>query len=108
MELKNLTFEVCGESHRELWLWLSEHPEKSKQDWPRWEENGGDVPVICAYCFPCYASSDCYHCPVFTVLHCTKAEYGEWLEEKSPSERSRLARIIAEKPWIYRRTDGTF
>ncbi len=40
--------------HYELWDWLERNPEKTKEDWPRWESNGGDVPDVDAHCFYCH------------------------------------------------------
>jgi len=37
--MPQLTFEECKKAHVEIWKWLSENPEKAKQEWPGWEDN---------------------------------------------------------------------
>ena len=45
-------------AHKEMWTWLSENPEKEKDDWPGWESNGGEYPFAAFWCFACqYALS---------------------------------------------------
>lgn len=39
--------------HKEMWQWLSNHPDKHKRDWPRWKRNGGNIENISSYCFGC-------------------------------------------------------
>ena len=42
------------ELHEKLWLdWLAKDPKRAKSDWPRWKDNGGDIPENSFYCFPC-------------------------------------------------------
>lgn len=40
-------------NHIFMWLWLSENPEKDKEDWPEWQHNGGAVKTVCNLCFAC-------------------------------------------------------
>lgn len=42
--------------HVELWNWLAENPEKSKDDWPRWEFNRGTIKEAENLCFACEAA----------------------------------------------------
>ena len=42
-------------AHRELWDWLSKNPDVPKENWPKWEENGGEYQEETGhYCFACY------------------------------------------------------
>jgi len=41
----------------EWWKWLAKNPTKDKEDWPRLEIHGGDVPRMFAYC-PCCEYKD--------------------------------------------------
>jgi len=46
------------ELHYELWDWLLKNPCKMKCLWPRWQSNGGDVPLIADCCFACEVAGD--------------------------------------------------
>lgn len=37
----------------ELWSWFTANPDKEKEEWPRWERNGGDIPAVPNDCFCC-------------------------------------------------------
>lgn len=105
--------------HRALWIWLSKHPTKEKEDWPGWIFNGGNVTIIKVNCFMCEAAEG--HCCVercllswgnprvkcisgCCVLRTTKNEYDElgifarWCETSDPKKRSQLAYAIAHLP----------
>lgn len=48
-KLTNLeTLKVC----RELWVWISEHPDREKYEWPGWQKYAYDV-----NCCPCCAKA---------------------------------------------------
>lgn len=70
--MSKYTTEQLRDWHRDLWRWLSEHPEKEKREWPGWTEmamvkdehrpsiwagRGGTytirIPLIPNYCFAC-------------------------------------------------------
>lgn len=59
-------------AHKALWNWLAENPDKVKDDWPEWEENGGSILYIHNDCFACeYATrtkpnwtQKCPYCPL--------------------------------------------
>lgn len=100
-------------AHRDLWLWLSENPERWKADWPGWKTYR-NPPV--SFCFACQYTVDvsqhyglrqsirCCFCPLDwpgkrCVFGTSTGLYDLW-SESSPSShvRSKLARDIAELP----------
>ena len=85
-------------SHKDLWMWLSEHPIACKRDWPGWEKYYCTI----GHCFACeYALAkwigdrkqhpSCYYCP-FEIMdkestdnkcswnygNCLKGLYADW------------------------------
>ena len=46
--IKRKTLLLCIE----LWTWIKENPLRNTSDWPRYAENGGDVPAMASSC-PC-------------------------------------------------------
>jgi len=49
--------------HYELWDWLSKNPEKHKNHFPKWKQNGGKWKHIKQYCFLCKLhNGDCNKC----------------------------------------------
>ena len=98
--------------HRELWQWLADNPGMQKDDWPRWEINGGNVIFAYNDCFACnYASTenslvlyrdiDCDSCPLgWTKEYCCDegAEFDQWDFTLDPQERTRLALLIKDLP----------
>ena len=112
-----LTKKLMKELHTELWLWLAENPKKEKNDWPRWEENGGDIPKMEAECFACeYAARHGKRpgfccCPLDfpdwkqangTVQKCLGGLFDKW-DMAIGKARSALAKQIAELPIRKRR-----
>ena len=101
-------------AHKALWNWLAENPDKNKEDWPEWEENGGERPRILCGCFACesVARKGCdsgSRCPLEWPIHnnmgFTSCIYGGLFEQwgdaiiSSPAQlRSDLARQIANLP----------
>ena len=56
--------ETVKSLHQELWKWIKNNPSKNKEDWPRWKQNGGDVPRVLSHCFYCeYDNEGCDECP---------------------------------------------
>lgn len=60
-------FEELKQKHYELWDWLSKHPDKSKDDWFKLDENRG-LDINCN-CFACYfddmcGENNCAYCPI--------------------------------------------
>lgn len=93
--------------HRELWQWLADNPGKDKDDWPRWERNSGDVPMVFTACFACDVSpSYCNECPLEWpenysgeyVCDDTGGLWSQWEYAESPQERTRLAIAIKDLP----------
>lgn len=94
--------------HKELWNWLAENPQQRKDDWPRWEKNGGDIEYISSYCFACeYVDSlkqNCEACPLVWPDGCKcctddGALYDQWdSAECNFKLRSELALQIANLP----------
>jgi len=39
--------------HKKLWTWLLHNKDKDKYAWPDWKHNGGRIPMIPSFCFPC-------------------------------------------------------
>ena len=97
-------------AHKEMWTWLSENPEKEKDDWPGWEWNGGaydmDEPE---HCFACLyveeisgAKDDsCSYCPLKfpEPCYCWNSLFRQWGHyNKKLDLRSSLALQIANLP----------
>lgn len=40
-------------NHKRMWQWLAENPGKEKDEWPKWEFNGGHIPEALNDCFAC-------------------------------------------------------
>ena len=87
-------------AHKALWSWLSKHPEMGKEDWPGWENNGGNVRnnifdcLACEYVgttvtedgYTCAGCSDKNKCPLIwpcktNQLPCLESFYAEWDEQ---------------------------
>lgn len=71
----SLTVEDTLVYNIELWKWLVANPENRKVDWPKWENNGGDLEEVESSCFCCefarqeynrggYEGRVCNYCPV--------------------------------------------
>ena len=102
------TFEINGvtktlhEWHMELWNWLADNPDKSKEDWM--------VIVKCSFderplhnCFACeYDHSSCENCPFSeNIIGCFDDDglYSKWYHETNLQQRSEYSRQIANLPW---------
>lgn len=100
-------------AHRDLWLWLSENPERWKEDWPGWKSYR-NIPY--QLCFACQYTVDviqhyslqrkigCDLCPLEwpgkrCIFGTSIGLYDIW-SESSPSShvRRKTARDIAELP----------
>jgi len=96
------------ELHREMWTWLAENPDKCKNEWPEWQENGGSAPYAISSCFACEECSYvCIACmldwgiAVYDGCYCEKNErspYHNWLREKDSTIKSHLANVISKLP----------
>jgi hypothetical protein len=109
--------------HVALWDWLSKNPEKQKDEWPEWDENGGEIEVVESYCFACssatnqwvnYFNNDsdalrgtntCDWCPLvlseMDAVHpsnCLGGWFHIWLSTKSLSNRIAFAEKIRDFP----------
>lgn len=91
--------------HRQLWQWLADNPEKDKEDWVRWEFNGGDVGNVSSRCFACDYACGCgtgKGCPLeWSLGSCIEndeSEYDLWRDSENLQERTRLALLIKELP----------
>lgn len=106
MKRKLLTQKEAVALCRELWVWLSHHGTKDKDDWPRWERNGGDVRECDCDCPLCeynkthgrrYCNDNCLL--VWNLSHCLSSEFGAWNRaEGNHSEHRRIAKVIANLP----------
>ena len=101
-------------NHKEMWLWLSRHPNEPKSAWPKWEDNGGTVVKPENMCFACSATPldddydydakflNCEHCVLVwgndRRKTCNDAEFGEWKLEEDLKKKSELALRIANLP----------
>ena len=119
-EVKNITlspefdfsdWETVHSLHQELWEWLEYHTNCTKEDWPRWKENGGDVPSVENYCFYCeytkYVSRhgvrDCQVCPgdwkvkgTVDLPPCVRGAFGIWEDSVNEDVIRKAARIIKD------------
>ncbi len=93
-------------AHKEMWTWLSENPEKEKDNWPGWEWNGGVIDTTVNLCFACdYCYTACFSCPLLwpkvkgegRVCH-TGGLYRKWKTCENLKSRSSLALQIANLP----------
>ena len=51
--------------HKELWNWLSENPDKTKEDWPGWKinEHMDNNCFLCGY-VDMVVGGGCFDCPI--------------------------------------------
>ncbi len=95
--------------HRSLWKWLSEHPEKEKDAWPRWKMHK-EIQTVHASCFACASQRGCDDCPINWGINengerniCymnPNTLYKKW-QRAYDKERSDYARQIAKLKWNY-------
>ena len=103
-------------NHVKLWLWLSENPALSKQDWPEWKSNGGSIKNASLDCMACrYVKwkvkmlGDCMsanYCSLYCPLiwpdnkNCCSADglYTDWCREKDLDAKSKLALRMSKLP----------
>lgn len=95
---------------RALWRWLSDNPEKGKEDWPEWEGNGGTVIEdfwscpLCRYALnKCsgYVYERCKLCLIewdFKTCCSNGALFSRWKKTKTLKTRAKLAKQISELP----------
>ncbi|MFB3926756.1 MAG: hypothetical protein ACE14T_11950 [Syntrophales bacterium] len=96
-----LTFENAHKYHVELWNWLAETGSRGKDDWPRWDFNGGDMSDIESLCFACeFCNDECGNCPIeWGGNDCMQGGlYVEWLHADE-KKRTELAAQIRDLPW---------
>lgn len=95
----------------QMWTWLSKHPSKDKQEWPRWEVLKKDMPYYCPCCnYAQWAmlgeAKSCLFCPLFgfwpSNTHCAEGNspYAGWrntgrMTERDRTMRSKYAKDIA-------------
>ena len=96
-------------NHKKLWNWLAENPDKNKEDWPEWAENGGNVSSYRSpFCLACESVNsvnnderDCDLCPLIWPPNSygdrvCDGKNGLWLVwdgfGKSESEEDRIIR----------------
>ena len=101
-------FETVKKLHREMWQWLEDNPTKNKEEWPRWESNGGDVPDADNECFLCEytfrVKSDGLNCAEVCPANwladespengCVDTLFGAWLYASADLTRRRIAKAI--------------
>lgn len=70
-----------------LWRWLAVNPDKMKEDWPAWKQNGGNVPMmnnacpLCEYTGFGFNFDGCQNCPVaWPGLRCESGEDSPWMK----------------------------
>jgi hypothetical protein len=109
MSKKKMTLDEAKELHYQLWDWLYQTGCNEKEEWPEWEENGGKIRGVEAYCFVCEMTKTCETCPVDWVLtkRCCEAEWAGdksgyftlWCTALSTKLRKKYAKIIRDLPW---------
>lgn len=103
----------CISEHREMWLWLSENPDKEKRDWPGWKyhnDNNFD-PTKHQHCFLCgyvsvaYEEESCHACPLDWGISESCEDgigqstyYEKYCDAKMHTHRAKYAKIIANLP----------
>ena len=104
LEIKEPVFDHSA--HKELWEWLSRHPDKNKTDWPGWDYNEGFYSCL-EECFACeYANSFgknfmCSRCPLIWPGELLCKDYGlfyRYMNTRNKSEKTELAKQIANLP----------
>ena len=93
-------------SHKKLWNWLAENPDKEKRDWPEWKENGGEIKRATSLCFACdYVEHNCLsccECPLDWPFQkdlmkiCSQSLFGVWTRHSKDS--AEVALQIANLP----------
>ena len=103
------------ELHRELWDWLYHNPDKGKEDWPKWDFNGGEHEKVKSNCFLCEYTGDSYGPTVDDCLSSCPLEwpggtctfnstseiiplYDAWSDARSLKLRTKLAKKIRDLP----------
>lgn len=108
--------------HKELWIWLSENPDKFKWYWPKWNEiDPNQLVMDKCYCFACYELSlkkhtnNCEDCPLDwgkdnegnqISCVCSESLYNKLFSMGiSNKERAKRCIKIANLPWSYKRKE---
>ena len=95
-----MTKKECIKNHRIMWNWLADNPDKGKQDWPGWEDEG----LVRNHCFLCeYTISHNLPCKECLVdwgtipNHCGSyyAPYTQYQKTEDLSKKAYYARKIA-------------
>ena len=95
--------------HKELWLWLADHPKEDKLAWPKWKQliNPRNDCYACEYTKQHSPNFfDCKNCPIIweendaheNVCDGKNGVWTKWNNCSTENERSALARQIAESP----------
>lgn len=89
--------------HRDLWGWLAENPEKRKEDWPRWKDNGGNILNLEMLCPACAldAQSPSDRCGlkclfIWDLNFCGESEFGKYIDAISPGQKTFYAEKIRD------------
>lgn len=104
-----LTKEKAIKLHRQLWDWLYHHPSKTKENWPEWGYNGGEIKRVKDYCFLCeYAEqkdpkADCEAiCPLdwSPANGCCEANsyFAKWYYATNLRTSKKYAKLIRDLP----------
>lgn len=90
------------ENHRALWMWLSEHPEAWKDEWPGWKilralkiSRPRTFCFLCREFHPRKKLQPCGGCPLNTGVQGSCAFSGPFYEWANENDRKRNAEIIA-------------
>ena len=128
MNMLEQPFEKFAELHKEMWMWLSENPDKEKLDWPGWEnvelcKDEVSAFLDCTRCFACtwdkinnktdlLPKGD--YCPInkgltcgYVTFRCLDGLYDEWFHcwFSKKDRKAELAKQIAELPWVRKVTE---
>ena len=99
----NLTKKEAIELSIELWTWIAETG-KEKEDWPGWEESGGQHAECHQDCFLCEYTitkmGGCYSCPYYTMYglcHEIDTPYYNWTDADTKEDLKRYAQEFLEQ-----------
>ena len=128
MNMLEQPFEKFAELHKEMWMWLSEHPNEEKVDWPGWEnveliKDDLSIFLDSTRCFACTWDKinnktefaiDGTCCPInkgtacsYMAHRCLGGLFDDWFRNPNycKERKMELAKQIAELPWVRKVTE---
>jgi len=98
-----MTKEEYYRKHVKLWDWLYHNPDKSKEQCPYWEWNGGDWKYATNCCHACEeCNKDCNNCMFdWEAIRCSyrknnkrRGYFNKWFFAKTIKTKKKYAKII--------------